>query len=351
MTPPPHSELASAHELMHLWARMGNGEVTWGFERSMKLLNRALERFDLPLTHAYALPAATCLQAVGHYGAGESLLGAVLTLGPPAVGQERTHVALLSYAAVFSSLGGHFSLAESLTKEAERPQLSPCPLPAATSSVARANLHHLAGDRAAALQSLRQSFDQLTQLGYVLSAVDGALICSALMRTGDLLPEVYPLLPAMEGSWRTHFLGYIMAMAQSDVPALESSTNHLIEAGRLASAQYCAAELRRLCLANQDEAGIRRADSLTERIVRLRDDIDVSAANWLHGKHFQVTAGLSDREKEITRLAAKGLSNPAIAEHLTISFRTVEAHLSHAYRKLGIRNRADLLDLNWDWNS
>ncbi|QIK62522.1 hypothetical protein G7068_04330 [Leucobacter viscericola] len=351
VTPTPEGELASMHELLYLWARMGNGEVAWGFEASMKLLNAALERFDLPLTRAYALPAATCLHAVGHYGAGESLLGAVLTLGPPAVGQERTHVALLSYAAAFSCLGGHFTLADSLTREAERPALPPSPFPAATAGQARASLQNLAGDRAGAVRSLVESFEELKDRGYLLSAVDGGLISGAMMGIGDLLPTIYPMIGSMEGEWRPRYLGYIMAVAKSDAAALESSTAHLIEAGRLAAAQFGATELRRLYVANQDKSGVERADKLIERVVRLRDDIDVSAAAWLYGKHFRITADLTGREQEMARLAAKGLSNQAIADHLTVSLRTVETHLSSAYRKLGIRNRADLLELNWDWDA
>jgi DNA-binding NarL/FixJ family response regulator len=41
-------------------------------------------------------------------------------------------------------------------------------------------------------------------------------------------------------------------------------------------------------------------------------------------------------------MAADGLSNPEIAQALFVTTKTVEAHLSNAYRKLGIRSRAAL---------
>jgi DNA-binding CsgD family transcriptional regulator/type II secretory pathway predicted ATPase ExeA len=53
-------------------------------------------------------------------------------------------------------------------------------------------------------------------------------------------------------------------------------------------------------------------------------------------------ANLTRREKEITGLAAKGLSDREIAEALVVSIRTVNAHLYNAYSKLGIDGRADL---------
>jgi LuxR family maltose regulon positive regulatory protein len=49
---------------------------------------------------------------------------------------------------------------------------------------------------------------------------------------------------------------------------------------------------------------------------------------------------LSERELEVLRLFAEGLSNQEIAEKLIISLGTVKAHSSNIYRKLDVRNRA-----------
>lgn len=50
---------------------------------------------------------------------------------------------------------------------------------------------------------------------------------------------------------------------------------------------------------------------------------------------------LTDRELEVLRLAAQGLTNYDIAQQLYISVRTVEAHLTHAYNKLGVGSRTE----------
>jgi DNA-binding NarL/FixJ family response regulator len=47
-------------------------------------------------------------------------------------------------------------------------------------------------------------------------------------------------------------------------------------------------------------------------------------------------------EQQVARLVAKGLSNREIAERLFLSPKTVEAHLSRAYRKLGVSSRTQL---------
>jgi HD-GYP domain-containing protein (c-di-GMP phosphodiesterase class II)/DNA-binding CsgD family transcriptional regulator len=51
-------------------------------------------------------------------------------------------------------------------------------------------------------------------------------------------------------------------------------------------------------------------------------------------------ASLSDREVEVLRLLARGLSNRAIAGNLHISPRTAEHHVQHIYTKIGASTRA-----------
>lgn len=50
---------------------------------------------------------------------------------------------------------------------------------------------------------------------------------------------------------------------------------------------------------------------------------------------------LTDREGEVLGLAAQGLTNYEIAQRLYISVRTVEAHLTHVYNKLGVSSRTE----------
>jgi LuxR family maltose regulon positive regulatory protein len=51
--------------------------------------------------------------------------------------------------------------------------------------------------------------------------------------------------------------------------------------------------------------------------------------------------GLSVREAEVLELLTSGHTNLEIADKLVVSVHTVERHLQNAYRKLGVRNRAD----------
>jgi DNA-binding NarL/FixJ family response regulator len=54
----------------------------------------------------------------------------------------------------------------------------------------------------------------------------------------------------------------------------------------------------------------------------------------------RVLPELSDREREVLALVAKGLTNGSIAERLYLSEKTVRNHVSNIFTKLGVGDRA-----------
>ncbi|MEV6716296.1 LuxR C-terminal-related transcriptional regulator [Lentzea sp. NPDC051208] len=55
--------------------------------------------------------------------------------------------------------------------------------------------------------------------------------------------------------------------------------------------------------------------------------------------------GLTEREREVSYLVSRGLTNTEIASKMFVTTKTVEYHLSNVYSRLGIANRRQLRDL------
>lgn len=81
---------------------------------------------------------------------------------------------------------------------------------------------------------------------------------------------------------------------------------------------------------------------LVDALRRLSDGetvIDPTIVSRLLGRRrrHDPLAELTEREREVLSLVAEGLSNRAIAARLFITERTVEAHITHIFLRLGLR--------------
>lgn len=75
------------------------------------------------------------------------------------------------------------------------------------------------------------------------------------------------------------------------------------------------------------------AKEAVEALVRAKNDEDL------------VGRDLTIREREVLRYLTKGMTNPEIAQALSISRSTVKAHVSNILSKLGVSNRAEAIAL------
>ncbi|MEY9931026.1 DNA-binding CsgD family transcriptional regulator [Catenulispora sp. GP43] len=82
------------------------------------------------------------------------------------------------------------------------------------------------------------------------------------------------------------------------------------------------------------------AGRLAAEVARYRSRLAV--LDYARPETSSVSAPLTAREQEIADLVSRGMTNPAIAERLFLSVRTVESHLRQIYRKLDVPNRASL---------
>ena len=73
-----------------------------------------------------------------------------------------------------------------------------------------------------------------------------------------------------------------------------------------------------------------------------RATTELRAAGGVVGDTVMSHQLLTPHELQVARLVVSGASNRDLAAKLFISPRTVEAHLTAIFRKLGVRNRREL---------
>jgi DNA-binding NarL/FixJ family response regulator len=64
---------------------------------------------------------------------------------------------------------------------------------------------------------------------------------------------------------------------------------------------------------------------------------------------LEPTIALTEREEDIVRSLARGLTNAEIGEQLYISLSTVKSHVANIQAKLGVRNRVEIA--GWAWQT
>lgn len=67
---------------------------------------------------------------------------------------------------------------------------------------------------------------------------------------------------------------------------------------------------------------------------------DLRQAESLRAFDGPAPGGLSEREIEVLRLVAAGMTNRAIAARLYISERTVHRHINNIFGRIGVNSRA-----------
>jgi ATP/maltotriose-dependent transcriptional regulator MalT len=133
------------------------------------------------------------------------------------------------------------------------------------------------------------------------------------------------------------FLAHADALAGDDAAAQLSAARGFHDRGLDLYAAEAAARAARSFAAAGRTASSREATSLATKYAAPCGRV----SSWA----LQVRPdgpALTDREREIATLAARGRMNKEIADELFLSVRTVEGHLLRACQKLGVENRRGL---------
>ncbi|HWG82924.1 MAG TPA: response regulator transcription factor [Gaiellales bacterium] len=91
---------------------------------------------------------------------------------------------------------------------------------------------------------------------------------------------------------------------------------------------------------------VARGDALlAPKVTRRLLDRVVPTLNRPEPPAADALAELTDRELQVLRLVALGMTNAEIAAHLVVTEATIKTHVSHVLAKLGLRNRVQIVVL------
>ncbi|MDV2989326.1 MAG: response regulator transcription factor [Dehalogenimonas sp.] len=83
--------------------------------------------------------------------------------------------------------------------------------------------------------------------------------------------------------------------------------------------------------------------STTRRVIDQLNKNNPPASEATEAETDSMSHALTEREMEVLKLAAKGVSNRDIASQLFLSSRTVQTHLSNIFKKLNVASRTEAI--------
>jgi DNA-binding CsgD family transcriptional regulator len=207
-------------------------------------------------------------------------------------------------------------------------------------ALTRAELQLLTGLRHSALETAAAVADRSQQDGQVLVALQALHLAVRIRPSVGLARRVAETAARTDFDLSRTYAAHAEAAADRDGEGLTRVAEDYDRRGlRWLAAETGSAALG-LALAHPTRRSPWAVDSrrLVDRL-HARGQVSVPAWWWHGSEPFDA---LTDREREIAELAARGWSSRRLAEHLQLSQRTVENHLQHSYRKLGVTRRQQL---------
>jgi DNA-binding CsgD family transcriptional regulator len=244
---------------------------------------------------------------------------------------------VLALLAMATAQTGEAAAADQAAREAEA-SAAPARYFASELLVGRAWAQAAAGDGRAALASLRRAAEPALRSGLLVFAA-GALHTAVRLgeprRVAAELANLASASPLAEAYAR-----HATALATQDGPALEEVASTFERLGARLLAAEAAAHATAAYHRRGTPGAALRAAARSRQLAR-----DCEGARTPALRLAVRVPVLTAREQEIATLIGEGTTSRLVADRLTLSVRTVENHLYHIYRKLGVCNRAGLATL------
>jgi len=190
------------------------------------------------------------------------------------------------------------------------------------------------------VRAFLEANEDLEVVGEAASGAEAVRMASELAPDVILMDLVMPEMDGVEATWRVR-----QVSPRTQVVVLTSFHDdmHIFPAIKAGALSYLLKNVD-----PEDLVAAVRAAARGEAI--LNPQVAARLVSELRGEHkagINLYTELSDREMEVLRLIADGLSNAEIASRLVLSEKTVKSHVSNILNKLHLVDRTQAAILAW----
>ncbi|GBD23830.1 Oxygen regulatory protein NreC [bacterium HR29] len=201
----------------------------------------------------------------------------------------------------------------------------------------------LVDDHAVIRQALRRLLESFEGVEVVADVENGREAVLAAQRTNPDVVLMDVVMPALNGVEATRQLRKAVPTARVIMLSGFVDEEQLVDAIRAGASGYLVkrSDVDEVLLAIRTVA---RGNTYFS--AALAEQFDVPALLYRAKGGDESVSGLdllTPREREVLQLIAEGYTNQRIAEELSVSIKTVEAHKAHISQKLKTKSRTDLI--------
>ncbi len=187
----------------------------------------------------------------------------------------------------------------------------------------------IADDHRLVLEGVRRTLDTCDDMEVVAEATNGSQVLPLVRRTDPDLVLLDMRMPELDGLRCIDLIRKHAPKVKVVVLSAHRDAEHVQAALRRGAAGYI---VKTVNPAELPSAIRQSVEKTVFHPVGMPDAPESGAV---------AAAGLTEREIEILRAVARGLSNEAISKEFWLSKQTVKFHLSNVYRKLNVANRTE----------
>ena len=201
-------------------------------------------------------------------------------------------------------------------------------------------------DHAVVRQGVRAFLDTQPDIQVVAEADSGAAAVREAIRPAPDVVLMDLVMPGMDGVQATREIKRVSPRSQVIVLTSYHDDDHIFPAIRAGALSYLLKDVAPDELAETVRRAA-RGEAVLHPQVAARLVQEIHAARGQASAPPPAFADLTERELEVLRLIAQGLSNAAIARRLVISERTVKSHVSNILSKLHLADRTQAAVYAW----